>query len=508
MASKRKKPISSIPGDSPTAAGASGIPQAYNGSGYTAADSSTMRGMIYFPNLDSKTNLTHYTRVETSRKARWLEGNMGIGRHFANTIPRLVGPLTPQPSTSDDTWNEAALAFFNRTQGSRMIHDQSGMESFYTRQRTIVKRGIVDGDCFVGLTTTTAGNARTVLYEAPQIGNGVGMNRENGWFDGVKIDRYGKKIAYSILEAGTYERVGIEVPARQLMHCGKFESPQSPRGLTAFIHAINRMLDIRQIDNDTLRGIKAANLVGFYLTNEALSNIDAAPAAGRFKTAAFNGIANTNVPDPKPIKYEELTQGGGNMMTLNQGQDIKTVNDSRRHPNQQAVINYFIEDCAWGFGMPPAILWSIASLTGPAVRFVMRMAEKTLKEYRDNLKEQFCQPYWVYTMALAQKNGQLPQCKDQDWWKCNWIAPSALTIDAGRDSAAGIKEIQSGGQTLQDWYGEDGDDWRKQLEQIAKERAYAAKLEKEAGLPPGTIMGERELNMVPQNPTQNPTPGA
>ncbi len=497
--SKRKK-------STPHAASLPGIPQAAgptygfgnSGGGYTAANSSPDRGFIYWPQLDNRTALTQFTRTETTKKARWLEGNTGLGRHFANTIPMMAGPLMPQPATSDTEFNEAALEFFNRTQGSRMIHDQAGVESFFARQKTILKRGGVDGDCFLGLTTTTTGNARTVFYESPQIGNAAGMDARNGWYDGVKIDKYGKKTHYCILEAGSYNRKGTIVSASQVLHCGLFESPHSPRGLTAFIHAILRMLDIREMDGDTMKGIKAANMVGFYVTNQALNNLEAAPAGGRLQREDYRGATRTNVPNPAKTTFEEVLDTGGNMLTMNAGQDIKTVNDSRRHPNQQAVIEYFIQDCAAGFRMPYEVMWRIAGITGPAVRFVMRMAEKRLNEIRESLKEQFCQPYWAYSIAIGIKNGQLPPCSDPDWWKCDWIAPSALTIDAGRDSASGLKEIEKGAGTLSGWYGEDGQQWRKQLRQRAVELAYAKELEGEFKLAEGELTGQREIAQAEQ----------
>lgn len=377
-----------------------------------------------------------------------------------------------------------------------MIHDQSGAESFFTRQKTVIKRGLVDGDCVLALTSTSTGHARTVFYEGPQVGNGNEQTRENGWYDGVKLDKWGRREAVCILEPGMYNRKGTTIPASRILHCGRFESPQSPRGLTGFTHAINHMVDIREIDNDTKRGIKAANLFGLVITNKALDGIDSAPASGKYKTRDYTGAKPTGVDSPTPTKYEEILDGGGNVATLNQGQDVKIINDSRRHPNQQQVIEYFIQDCSLGFGLPYEVMWRIAGITGPAVRFVMRMTEKTLNEMRSGLTEQFCQPFWSYSMALAIKNGYLPQCKDPDWWKCNWIAPSALTIDAGRDSAAGIREIEVGAQTLQDWYGEDGQDWRQQLSQVAIEKAFAIELEKKHKLEPGTVLGQRELNQA------------
>ncbi len=474
------------------------------GSGYTAGDQSTARGYVYFPNLDSKTSFPSHTRTEITRKSRWLEGNDGTTRHIANTLPMLVGPLTPQPATSDPEFNRAALAHFMRTQGSRMIHDQAGMENFFDRQKTIVKRDIVDGDCLIVLTQTTTGNARTAFYEAPQIGNGAKQTNDKGWFDGVQIDKWGKRKAYCILKPGLYNREGEVIPASAVLHCGRFETPQSPRGLTGLIHAINHLLDIREIKNDIKRGIKAANLVGFYLTNEALSNMGPAPASGNFQTKPYNGRPNAAVPNPKPVKFEEITEGGGNFMTLAQGQDLKTVNDSRPHPNAMAFNESLVKDIANGIPFPYEALFSISGISGPAVRFIMRMAEKSLNVMRDQLREQFCQPYWNYTIALGIRNGQIPAPKDPDWWKCNWIAPSSLTIDVGRESTAGINEINAGLDTMQQWCAEDSKDWREVQEQRAIELANAIALELKHKLPEGSMTGSREFNQPKPEDAKTP----
>ncbi len=481
-----------------------GVPSSYfggAGSGFSAGDDDpSMRGKVYFPNLDSRTVLRSHTRTEAMRNARWLEVNMGIGRHIATTVPRLIGPLIPQARTKDDKFNEAAEAHFLRTQGSAIIHDEAGVEDFFTRQRTVLRRGTVDGDGILVRTTTSTGNARTILYEAPQIGQG-NYSAEKGWYDGVKMSKYGLKLAYAIRDLESFNDFTV-IDARNVMHFGNFESPRAPRGLTRYAHAAARLFDVREIDNDTLRGIKAAGLFGIVIQNEILGNLNAAPAAGRIKTKAFTGIPNTNVPSPKAIKYEELTEPGGSVANLGIGQKASVLHDARPHPNQRAMIDYMIMDIAWGLGLPPALLWSPEGLTGPAVRFIMRMAQKTLDEERDRLKRQFCQPYWNYTLALAMKNGQIPWCKDPDWWKCEWIAPCALTIDAGRDATANREDVKGGLRSRSTSYGEESKDWESELWQIGKEHAKVKEIEKTYGLEPGTIFGERELNQVqPEAPT-------
>lgn len=482
-----------------------------SGSGYTAADNSSSRGYIYWPYSNGKRAVPSYVRKEIASRANWLCANVGLARHFANTIPRLAGPLQPEPATNDPKWNDLAHKFFLATQGSRMIHDEAGMESFFTRQRTILKRMLIDGDCFLALTTTATGNARTVFYEGNQIGNFHGTKMNDGWIDGVKVNAYGKRTHYCILTTDELTlSKGEIVSASKVLHCGRFESPSSPRGVSGFVHAVPRLMDIREIDNDTMKGIKAANLWGLVVTNQTLSNVDVAPAGGKFvsntdATARYRGIDRPNVAAPARIKTEEIFDGaGGAIATLNQGQDAKVIQDSRRHPNQQAVLDYFIHDIAAGFSFPYEAIWAIQGISGPAVRFVMRMAEKTLGEMREGLIEQFCQPFYNYTIALAIKNGQLPVPKDPEWWQCKWVAPAALTIDVGRDSAAGMRELEEGGTTYQEWYAEDGKNWKKVFDDRGAAVAEAQKVAEKYGVDVATIIKMPEKQPI-ENPAQNPT---
>jgi hypothetical protein len=52
--------------------------------------------------------------------------------------------------------------------------------------------------------------------------------------------------------------------------------------------------------------------------------------------------------------------------------------------------------------------------------------------------------------------------------------------------------LREGGTTYQDWYGEDGDDWRKQFEQRGLELAYGQEIETRLGLRAGSFFGKED----------------
>lgn len=450
------------------------------GSGYTAADQSQDRGYVYFPTLEAEKELKRSTREEIARKAKWLVRNDGISKKLQRGIVAFVGSQRPQPSTTDAQWNREAQEAFEEVASSPMIHDVTGREDFYERQKSIIAGAIEMGDAFVVLTKTASGNPSTAFYEGSQVF--TPPKGGDNWRDGVRVDPQGRPLAYGFKDGD-----GVSaIDARDVIHFGLFPSPRAPRGVSIFAHAANRLLDIREVDNDTLRGIKAANLVGFYVTG---------PQAGPEKLALQGGFTNAKNPlaqsgngQPEEVQFERIWSGGGNMARLDNGREIKAIHDDRRHPNQQSMVDHIIKSVAWGTDFPYEALYAISGLTGPAVRAVLRQTEAVAKEWRKQMRVTFCQRFYVYAISRLMKEGRLRQCNDSRWWKCDWIGREALTIDAGREWGAEIAAMKMGANTLRDWYAEASQDVETKLRDRAVELALAMKLEKEHGLLPGTLI--------------------
>lgn len=461
---------------------------------YTAATKDTSQNSVYFPELRSNWDLSQLDRIELMRKGRWCYSNTGIGARIVDGIAEMVGFMRPSPTTTDSDWNAEAKLIFEEIASSAMIFDQAAEENFYARQITLTKKALTDGDCLLALTETSSGNPSTALYEAPQIGNPKGKTYNDGWIDGVQKNSLHRRLAFGILDENL-RATDYQISATNALFFGNAR-PHAPRGITAFANFVKRLLDVRQMDNDQLAGIHAANLVGFYIKNNALQG-------GQQAAMVEEAIARNRVgqkPTAAEAKHlvEDILRDSGTMANLKLGQEIDTVHDERRHPNCEAFVSYLIRDMAWGTGFPPEVLWFLGQLTGPGVRYMIKSGEKAAKRYRRNLIDNYCRRIWVWTVAKLMKQGRLRQCKDPRWWACDWIEPESQTIDLGRDISSGLAEIKSGGNTFESWYGEASQDWRQQFRQRAIELAEAQSLEKEFALKDGTLLGQSVVNLTPQ----------
>lgn len=467
---------------------------------YSAGMQSDGRGYVYFPDLAAKRDLRPQARIEITRKARWLTRNTGIGGRFRDGIADLVGFLTPQPSTKDQDWNEEILHLFLEVMGNPLTFDAAGEENFFDRQLTLTRLSLQDGDCGLALALDDAGNPVTQLYQGPQISNPYGGDLRDGWWDGVRTDSNQRIEEISLLNDDLSEQAFV-MDASEFLLYGRRE-PGAVRGTSIFCRFADRMLDVREIDNDEMRGIKASNLVGIVITNGVLQNQQNAAVLQKMIAASAMGEeVKGNVK--KEIDLEQITRGGGAIAELGLGQSMDVIHDDRRNPNRASLIDYFIRDMAWASKYPPEVLWFIGQLNGPSVRFTIKQAERANECYRHPLEWKFCKRIWAWFTAQMQQQGRIRWCKDRNFTACDWRRSSSMTVDAGRDISNGLAEIAAGGNTLEAWYGEANQDYRQQLRQIAVEKQLAMKLEEEFKLPPGSILGNASIVFAPNGQPSN-----
>ncbi|MDQ8206210.1 phage portal protein [Coraliomargarita sp. SDUM461003] len=445
-----------------------------SGGGFAGADaSSQQRGMIYFPQLDTRKEINPTNRKELLRRSRWMYANLGVVRRAYNGVSRMIvgTGLIPEPITEDKEWNELSLAAFQRRTGQANVFDLAQKYNFARSQRAVVCCKKKDGDIGVALTNSTTGRARFGFYEAHQIGTskyGAFGNQfdTTGWYDGVYVDRFNAAQKYRIL--GDNEGEHADIPARDFIHVCDFERPGQRRGMTALAHAANNLLDVTEIQSFIKMGIKQANRVGYYIADKGTPQ--SSSGIGGQIAGALSQITDAS---GNKINIESIYGQGGEIPNVPAGKELRLLSDSRPHPNTLGFMDYLIRDVAWGLGIGPELLWNIATLGGANTRFVLADAQGFIEEEQQQLIDQYCQRVYVYTIAKEIKAGTLRPCKDPDWmFKCGWITPARVTVDFGRDGTLHLKQMQSGMLTFKQFYGWKGQAWKKQIEQWIDERAY------------------------------------
>jgi len=306
----------------------------------------------------------------------------------------------------------------------------------------------------------------------------------------VKLSPERKRIAYCFKDENLMERARI-LPRRDVIHFGLFESPHSPRGLSGFAHAVLNLMDVRELDNSTMSGMKVSNLVGFGIKNTDPLNASATERLlerTRDETP-YDDAETDDVTEGPTVKIEDITQAAGSMVEFGLGKEPFVLHDDRPHPNSREFVNYFIKACSLGFDFPDEVLWNLGKLTGPSTRYIIKAAERAARPYRDRLQRTYCQRIYAWFVGSQVAAGNL-RCSDPRWWKCAWIPPESLTIDYGRDIANGLGMIERGGGTWNDWYSEANQNWEEQFRQKAVELQMAARLEQEFGLQPGSLLAK------------------
>lgn len=434
-------------------------------SAFDGAGTSTRRGYIYGPK-STKSELTQYTRETMLTRARWLVRNVGFAKRCSWGLARMAGWMSPVGLTKDKEWNKLGTDLFEKRYGASAISfDAQGRQNFYSYQPLVTATRLQDGDFGTAFTQSASGLAQVMSYEAHQIGNSTNSTGTN-IRDGVWVNRLQRALGYNILDD---DRKGTLIDASKFVLHSDFLSVGHVRGVSAFHHAINNLVDITEIKADLKTGIKIANRAGHYILNTLPQTRSSAPTGMTPATGAATQQSDTQWSIQDLYSPEKAA---GKSVELKAGQEIKTLLDQRPHPNTQAFLDELVRDIAAGFDMAPEVLWNIAALGGASVRYVMADAQKTVERMQQTLVDQFLTRFWLYFVSGEMAAGRLRPCQDKDWYVVGWQPPAKLTVDIGRDGRLSIDLHKAGMLTLQSWFGAQGSDWKSHIDQAVEEYAY------------------------------------
>jgi capsid protein len=447
----------------------SGTFAGWGSNGHHGADNSRLRGYAYFPELDTRREISSYTRNEILRKVRFLYANHGIAKRTINGLARLVAGtgLTPQAMTKDTRWNALAEKFFANATGSPFVFDTGGRYNFPKSQQSLLRFRYRDGDAAALLAESAAGGARFAFYEGHNIGNGELAAGENAelWRDGVRHDAQNRARSYRFIGNGEGQR---DIPAENVIFFADYERAGQSRGLSVLSHAINHLLDSAEITGFIKAGVKLSNQYGYWIEYE-----NGATKPPQTAGARVGGTGNTEkISTPAgPITLERIYCAGA-LPDLPVGAKLRFNASTHPHPNNLSLIEFLIRDIAWGVGLSPEILWNIAALGGANTRFVLADAQGWIEEQQAELVRLYNSRVWVYTLAKAMKSGQLPRCTDPEWWVHGWIPPPRLTVDFGRDGKLHLEQLKMGVITYSRLLGWQGQDFESHTNRWLDELAF------------------------------------
>lgn len=475
------------------------VPAAFDNGGGVGNDGN--RGTVIFPFAKSKDHLKGYNRREAVRLSQWATWKMGAARMATLGLAGRAGVVNLAADTSDSIFNAAHTEWwqemFEKRSGN---YDVTGKFTASGFARNAVFCAFRDGD--IGIVHTTGENGEPLLMAVESSIIRTAQTAD-GWCDGVHLDPRGRPIEYSIMAGDGYRDASATVvSARDFFLLANYETHDSVRGTPALFSTLDRVRDLREIDNAAIKAAKIQALIALYFKREMGAVNDVIPNLSgkvKFQNLAGQGTQTTaayGAPSNIPRRVQEVFDDAEVFDGLSPGVEPKILNDGRDYSAQTPLKEDIYRQIAWGLGLDEHILFGFKGMTGPEVRKVLG----DFQRWRENwqaMQLNFLTIDYLRRTEWAIRTRQIPRPKDPAWWKFIVNYPAAATIDAGRDAASQDKRLGNFTTNLSLEYGEMGMGWQAPAKQRLAEKAFLKKEGMAMGLTEEEIFGK---DAAPQKP--------
>lgn len=460
--------------------------QPYEGAGF-----SRKRPVIYGAHArDSRLDLNEATRTELLKLARHMYRNVGLIKGAVDSIATYsIGPgLRPQYRGADQEFGKLCEEYWRDVVAPSP--EVTGRMT-WTDMLLALSRSIdVDGDVFVVMTE----KGKLQIVEGHRVCEGD----DYGTADGVFLGKLGEPTAYLIQTGELYRKLGAET----VIHLMELERPDQIRGGSSLARALNHVRDLKMLGEFEKDALKLQGSIAAVITTNEGDEL-----AGQ---GGFFGTVQAQDSGESTIAREEITSSA-TIPRLAPGEKIEMVGPNRPHAGFEPFAKFLIRDVAMGLGLPVEFVYDPASVGGAGMRFIVAKAQRRFEQRQRLLIDRFCNRAWRFFIGGAIANGDLPAV--EDYAKVTWQTPKSLTVDAGREAQQAREDYKAGLSSLQDYFGELGQDWEEQVRQIAKEREFIASIgtvtpQTDVAAPVEQVKEAPAINEpTPVNPEKDPNAG-
>lgn len=423
--------------------------QPYEGAGF-----SRKRPVIYGAHArDSRLDLNEATRTELLKLARHMYRNVGLIKGAVDSIATYsIGPgLRPQYRGTDQEFGRLCEEYWRDMVAPSP--EVTGRMT-WTDMLLALSRSIdVDGDVFVVMTE----KGKLQIVEGHRVCEGD----DYGTADGVFLGKLGEPTAYLIQTGDMWRKLSADT----VIHLMELERPDQIRGGSSLARALNHVRDLKMLGEFEKDALKLQGSIAAVITTDQGDELSG--------QGGFFGTVQAQDTGEPTIAREEITSSA-TIPRLSPGEKIEMIGPNRPHAGFEPFAKFLIRDVAMGLGLPVEFVYDPASVGGAGMRFIVAKAQRRFEQRQRLLIDRFCNRAWRYFIGGAIANGDLPAV--EDYAKVTWQTPKSLTVDAGREAQQAREDYKAGLSSLQDYFGELGQDWEEQVRQIAKEREFIASI--------------------------------
>lgn len=436
---------------------------------------------------DARRDYDASTRRELQRRSRYWERNNGICQRIADVFVQFtVGPngIMMIPDSSNEEFNLAAADVWdaNTQQLDMLSKDECGLV-----QQTMARSLFFDGEVFI-YKVKDGFRPRIQLIEAHRIETPPSMmDEENKTIvDGIAIDPQGRPTAYwvkdqtntanpSLFGAPDQIQNFTQIPASLIIHRFIRKRPGQYRGIPFLYPVMNDLHDLDDLQMYEMRAAKDAAIISNVITN-ASGEKDPATLR-RAKSQILSQNANQMPVVKQDDQFYDVVFGSKTVM-LKVGETMEQFRSSRPSVTTREYWDYLLAKICAGVGVARLLVFPF-SIQGTVTRADLDISAGIFRS-KSKIIASLMREVYAWIMGYEIQYGKLDGAPtDGTQLDVRCVPPRSPNVDVGRNSAALLQELEAGARTFQDVYAELGEDWRYQLRQKAKERAYIHQLAKE-----------------------------
>jgi capsid protein len=403
------------------------------------------------------------THQQLVSAGRWLFGNFAPVRGaLLEQCTYSVQPFIPQYVGKDLDWGVRAESWLSDWHKIMDIQGRCDFEEFLYLSLLSIKR---DGDVGVMLTNTAGGYPAVQLIPAHRIASRTQNANEH---NGVISNKQGRAVSYMI----DGER---KVSARDMALCFFPEWSDQGRGVTPLSAVTGDLQDIKELREYELNAQKAASSIALVEHNEDGYADDS------------EAFIDQTIDDGNLTTTLETLEGGAiRYFRAGSGSKIEVLDRNRPGANAQDFENTILRSAFQALEWPFDLSLDPSKIGGAVVRLVTAKAQRTV-EKNQRLVRKIAKRIDGYALAKAMKLGLLPQPKGGDWYSWHYQGPRKISVDGGRDAAAGREDYKLGLTTLQELYADRGLHWEDEVEKRITEQRFVLDLAEKHGIDPNRV---------------------
>jgi lambda family phage portal protein len=477
-------------------------------------------------------------------RARDLRRNDGwVSGGFTTILDNTVGAswrMQPRPDyqslaiidkafDSDwaDEFNQAVAGLWRTfTNDPNRYCDATRTQNFVQMMRMALAHKLVDGEDLIVLEWLPERMGYGAAYFATAI-RVVDPDRLSNPFEridtlyqrgGVDLDQDFAPTAYNIRKAHQYDWYGAvpsmiweRVPRETkwgrpiVIHDFDHDRADQHRGVPLLAPVMSRMKMMAKYDQVELQAAVLNAIFSLFVE----SPYDPEGLRQAADTSDANDLANWYWAGRKEWnKQRPLQLAAATVMAGFPGEKVTSLQAARPGSNHDAYTNYILRNVASGLGISAEQLTrDMSKVNYSSIRAGIVEATKTLIRRRKDFAANTSTPIYaawleevvdLYPELMPRRAKRIPDFPEMRaaFSRCKWLGPAKGWVDPVKEVQAAVMRMDAGISTLEDECNEQGEDWRENLDQRAREiKAY-----KDKGIPLPKVYAAETAQEVEQKP--------